>query len=403
MNRIRLFIAGVLLLAVAHRAAGAWLPAGTNAFTLPAGERLPAGLSLMANEIILDGDVSDDVFLLAAPESLWRQEVRQGSITLAGVFHNDVWALGKRILLTGVVQDHARFAGQTLVINGSIGNAAVFLGNAVHLGRSADIAGNAWLTGDDLIVEGQIEGDLTLIGKTVTLAGTVGQDVTVYAQDFVALPGTEVMGNLVYSCPREFVPDHGVRVHGDVIRKPLPEHRPGVSMESLAFQAWLLLGALLSAAVFMALFPGAAVRSVHCLRNSLWRCLAVGGMILFLSPLLLAVALLSLVGIPLGLTCASGLAILAYLAKIPVAIALGLWLLRRPDPRSLAQTMLPLCAGLLLVYASVQGEFLGRLAWFLLTSAGLGSLVLAMLTGPAARPPPHPEPGAAAPAPLPPP
>ncbi len=359
----------------------------TNTFDLASRENLSSEMALMANNIVLAGDACEDVFLMATPASMGSDNPEDGSVMLSGTFHNDVWAMGKRIMLTGEIRDHARFAGQSIVLNGSIANSSVFIGNTVHLSRSADIAADALLMGQDLIIEGWVEGNLSLIGQNVTLAGTIGQDVEITAQDLVALPGTEIMGNLTYRCPREFVPDSRVIVHGKIIRKPIPEKDTGFSMATLVYQGWLLLGALVAAMVFMAVFPFATTRALQNLRYSLWRCMAIGGLLLCIAPLALGVALMSFIGIPLGLLCAAGLAVLVYLSKITVAISLGLWLLRRSNPRSYTQHLLPLLIGLLFIYTGVSSGLFGLLVWFLVTSAGLGSLILAFYRAPMGAPP----------------
>lgn len=365
----------------------------TDSFILGPNEMLSSELALVANRIVLDGRAADDVFVMGAPASMWREDPKDGSIMLAGTFDNDVWALGKRVTLTGAIRDHARFAGQTVAIHGSVGKASVFLGNTVHLSRSADVAADAVLMGEDVIAEGWVEGDLTLVGKNVTLAGTVGGDVNITAQDVVALPGADIMGNVIYRCPREFVPDSRVVIRGKIIRAPMPQRQAEFSREALAYQLWLWLGALAVGMVVLAAFPSVAGRGVEHLRHALWRCLATGGMVLCLSPVALAAAFLSLIGIPLGLLCAAGLAILVYLSKITVAISLGGWLLRQSQPRAYPQLLLPLAVGLLFIYTGVHGGVFGMVVWFLVTSAGLGSLILAFI--PARRPGPPPVPAGA--------
>ena len=299
--------------------AAAWLLAGslwaapagtelliqTNVFTLGRTETLAAPLAVLANNIALAGEARDDLFLMATPAAVWGEAAPDGLIELSGVFHNDVWALGNNIVLTGLILDHARFLTlRTITIHGSIANASLFLGNTVHLTRSADLTADAWLAGENLIVEGWVQGNLTLIGQNVTLAGTVGQNVKVVAQDFMALPGAEIMGDLVYSCPKEFVPDPRVVVHGRIIRESLSETSPdrslGVLLSSILLQFGLFLGALLAGMFCAILLPAFTARAVHQLRDSPWICLATGIMSLGLTPLIVLVAVLSVIGIPLG-------------------------------------------------------------------------------------------------------
>ena len=357
----------------------------TNAFILKPGETLGSELWLMANQIRIEGNVKDDVFLLATTSSLWGEDTHDGLVTLAGEFHNDVWAMGNTVELTGIVQDHARFLARTIRLSGSIARNSMFVGNTIHLTRSADIAGDVWIAGENLIVEGWVEGNVTLIGKNVTLSGTFGQDVVIIAQDLVALPGTEIMGNLTYRCPKEFASDNRVIIHGKEIREIIPEPSSGIargfSLESFVYQSWLFLGAIMVAMLFIAVFPAFTIRSVRGIRYSPLKCMATGFMVLGLIPLIAVFALISIIGIPLGLLLLITLVTWVYLSKIMVAVALGIWLLRRPEPGLYSQFLLPLIAGLLLVYAGVNSGLPGLALWFIVTTIGLGGLVQALFTG----------------------
>ncbi len=381
-------------------AAGALVPAlamgagfvQTNDFRLAAGRALTDELWLMANSIVLDGDARDDVFLLAPSLAAWTANPRDGAIALSGAFQNDVWAAGNRIDLTGCIQDHARFMARTMILSGSIAKASIFLGNTIHVTRSADLSAAAWLMGEDVIVEGWVAGPLTLAGRNVTLAGVFLEDVEVTAQDLVIRPGTEIMGNLVYRGLSEFVPDNRVVIHGRLVRAALPEQRPAFSPSALIYQGWLFLGALLVGLLWLAIFPAVISRAVQQLQASVWRCLVIGSLGLCLAPLALAAAIISLVGIPCALLLAAGLAMMIYLAKFSVALGLGLWFVRQSVPRSFAGHLIPLISGLLFIYLGVNSGLFGLVVWLLVTAAGLGSLALAVF-GPrtGSRPPAKPE------------
>lgn len=363
----------------------------TNMFILDSGETLDSELWLTASQIILDGNAKDDLFLLAMTSSLRGDDNQDGLVALAGKYDNDVWAMGNTVELTGSIQDHARFLARTITINGSIAHSSIFVGNTIHLARSADIAADAWMAGENLIIEGNVKGNLNLMGKDVTLAGTFGRDVFVTAQDLIALPGTKIMGNLTYRCPQELVFDRRVVIQGRVIRKMIPEPSSSGALESFFYQSWLFLGALMAAMIFIAILPAFTNRAIRGIRSSLGKCMVTGLMAMCLVPLAVFFALLSIVGIPLGLLLMTMAAILVYLSKIVVAIALGTRLLRRPEPHGYTQYLLPLVIGLLLVYAGVNSGVFGMVVWLLVTATGAGAFVLALLPGKKSSPRPPPR------------
>lgn len=353
----------------------------TNMFILDSGKTLDSELWMMASQIILDGNAKDDLFLLAMTSSLRNDDNQDGLVKLAGEYDNDVWAMGNTVELTGSIQDHARFLARTITINGSITHSSILVGNTIHLSRSADIAADAWMAGENLIVEGNVKGNLTLMGQEVTLAGTFGQDIFVTAQDLVVLPGTKITGNLTYRCPKELVFDRRVIIQGRVIRKTIPEPSSGGALESFFYQSWLFMGALMVAMIFIAILPAFTNRAIRGIRSSLGKCMLTGLMVMGLIPLAVFFALLSIIGIPLGLLLMMTAAIMVYLSKIVVAMALGTWLLRRPQPHGYAQYLLPLVIGLLCVYAGVNSGIFGLAVWLLVTATGTGAFMLALLPG----------------------
>ena len=351
----------------------------TNMFILDSGETLDSELWLMASQITLNGNAKDDLFLMAVTSSLWDDDNKDGLVKLAGEYDNDVWAMGNTVELTGKIQDHARFLARTITINGSIAHSSIFIGNTLHLAHSAAIAADAWMMGENLIIEGDIKGNVNLMGKEVTLSGTFGQDVFVTAQDLVVLPGTKIRGNLTYRCPKELVFDRRVVIQGRVIRKMMPESSSGRALESFFYQSWLFMGALMVAMIFIALLPAFTNRAIRGIRSSPGKCMVTGLMVMCLVPLAVFFALLSIIGIPLGLLLMATAAILVYLSKIVVAMALGTWILRRPEPHGYTQYLLPLVSGLLLVYAGVNSGMFGLVVWLIVTTTGAGALVLALL------------------------
>ncbi len=356
----------------------------TNVFVLGPTETYARELRLVANQILLEGEVKNDAFMMATATP-WQADQEAGRITLAGVCRNDAWALGHSVELSGIVEDHARFLARTIQIHGTIINNALLIGNTIHCTRSADMAAAAWIIGENLIMEGCIEGPARLVGKNVTLAGTFGQDVFIAAQDLVALPGTEIHGNLIYRAPREFIADKRIIIHGQLIRESMPEQLSGqrrpVAWKPFLYQSWLFLGALLTALLFTAFFPAFTARVQGQLRYAFWPSLATGMLILSLIPLLVLVALISIIGIPLGMLLVLTLAGLTYIGKIMTALALGLWLFRRPVPGQAKQFLWPLLMGLLLLYVGINGGWAGWALWLLVSAAGGGALLRTLAGG----------------------
>ena len=349
----------------------------TNQYTLATSATLPAELWLSAGRITLAGQAQDDLFLLGASDTM-KSDGTNGVVTLEGECCNDVWALGNIVELSGQVRDHARFLARTVTISGSIARGALLMGSAVHLTKTSQLDGDAWLMGENLVAEGTVQGRLTMIGQNVTMAGTFATNVHIMAQDIVVLPGTRIAGNLVYRSATELILDKDVRLAGQLIREPMPASPSGglfSPLQSVVVQLWLFAAALVVGAIFFWLFPQVGQQAVAHLAASFWKCLLVGFFVLALSPMVCLLAAISLVGLPFSLLVMTALGILMYLSKLVVAVYIGrLGLLGRRNTRFVWAFFL----GLLFLYIGASAGVVGIIVWFLIVCAGTGSLVLTL-------------------------
>lgn len=349
----------------------------TNEYTLATNETLPAELWLSAGRITLAGQAQDDLFLLGASDTM-KSDGTNGVVTLAGECWNDVWALGNIIELSGKVHDHVRFLARTVTVSGSIVRSALLMGSAVHLTKTSQLDGDAWLMGENIIAEGTVQGRLTMMGQNATLAGTFGTNVHVMAQDIVVLPGTIIAGNLVYRSATELILDKDVKLGGQLIREPMPASPSGgllAPLQSVLVQLWLFAAALVVGAIFFWLFPQVGQQAVVHLATSFWKCLLVGFFVLALSPMVCLLAAISLVGLPFSLLVMTALGMLMYLSKLVVAVYIGrLGLFGRRQVRFVWAFFL----GLLLLYIGTSAGVVGIIVWFLIVCAGTGSLVLTL-------------------------
>jgi len=361
----------------------------TNAFSLAAGEALTDDLLLSANSIEIKGQAKNDLFLMATAGSWKTQDEKEANILLAGQLENDVWAFGNTISLTGAIQDHARLMARTITISGSVSNSSMLAGNSIHLTQAARMERDILILGENVIMEGQVGGNLTIYGKSVTLAGKCDGNVRITAGDIVVLPQTRITGDLIYSSPSELVLDKGVAVRGRLIREAeeisKTERKQLISWPSLFLQSWLFTGALCVGALMLFLFPVFLDESAGQIKNSLWKCMAVGFVAVCLVPMACFFLVISLIGLPLAMLTALAFAVLSYLCKIIVALFIGTLITRR---KLQGPGMFPAMGlGLVLLYAAAGSGLAGNIVSFLIVCLGLGGIILAAVARRAAPAP----------------
>lgn len=349
----------------------------TNSFVSGENDVLTNELGILAVSIQIKGQAQNDLFLLATSGSWGSQSNTDGNILLDGKFENDIWALGDTISLGGAVSDHARLLARSVTISGAVSNGLTTAGNSIHITDSALLNNDVMLFGENIIIEGNIHGNLATFAKSVTINGTISGNVNLTAGDIVVLPRTRIGGDLVYSSPAELVLDKGVTLHGQLIREEevvsKAERTPIISPPSLLIQSWFFTGALLAGALLLLLFPVYLNESASQIKISFWKCLLTGFIAACLVPLLCVFLTISCVGLPLALLIASAFLILAYAGKFAVAMALGAIIIRQ---NSHGIRVLPrMAVGLVILYLVAGMGLAGMVIAFLIACLGTGAMI----------------------------
>lgn len=351
----------------------------TNRYATAAGEIISDELWLSAGAIDLQGEAQNDLFLVAAAQHPGGGNATDGAILLGGACHNDVWALGNRVSLTGDARDHVRLLAKTVVISGSVSNNAILAGNSVQIASSAHLGRGAWIVGENVALDGDIEGDVSVWCKSVTLSGRVGGNLRLAGNDIVVLPKARIGGDLVYTAPTEIALDKGVRLGGQLRREIDPGapsiRKPFLAWPSIITQAWLFLAAFGTGLALLFLCPGFMDESAGYIRDSFWKSVFTGFIAAAVFPMVLLFLAVSIVGLPLAAMCFFLAMLMIYTAKIAVALAVGILILRRPG-RGM-KGVPALAIGLALLYLLAGAGLAGVLIWFCIVCVGAGAMILA--------------------------
>ncbi|MCX7006871.1 MAG: hypothetical protein NTY53_06430 [Kiritimatiellaeota bacterium] len=347
----------------------------THDVAIPRGETLSNEIWAVADSMKIAGTAERSLFLQAQ------------RLELAGRFQRDLWVLTDTLTFSGQAEQSVRVAAKrSAQFSGSIAGNLIAVGETVQIQKTAVVAEDAVLLGQEIIVEGSVSNRLYVLGNKVTLAGYVGNSARIVAEEITLMPGAISEGDLRYSSEKELFAPEGVRIAGKLIRAPKPNFGlalPHLTLGQLvAIQFALFIAALLVGLPFVALFPRFTTRAVTQLRTQPSKCMLSGAIALALFPMLAVMAALTWVGLPLGLLLMACYAILLYLAKIIVAIPLAVRLITlrgRPD-RPLGALPV-LVVGLFLLYLAAALPVIGFAVQLVTVLYGLGALVLALLGG----------------------
>ena len=351
----------------------------TNRYASAAGETIGDELWLSAGAIDLQGEAQNDLFLVAAAQHPGGGDATDGAILLGGTCRNDVWALGNRISLAGDARDHVRLLAKTVVISGGVSNNAILAGNSVQIAPSARLGRGAWIVGENVVLEGDIEGDVSVWCKSVTISGRVGGTLRLAGNDIVVLPKARIGGDFIYTAPAEIALEKNVELGGQLRREIEPgaptARKPFLAWPSIMTQAWLFLAAFGAGLALLFICPGFMDESAACVRGAFWKSVFTGFVAVAILPMVLLFLAVSIVGLPLAAMCFCLATIMIYTAKIAVALAVGTLILRRPGQGM--KNVPALALGLALLYLLAGAGLAGVLVWFCIVCVGTGAMILA--------------------------
>ncbi len=339
----------------------------TKEFTLNAEDIQARELWLSAEDVAVYGSMEQTLFATT------------GHADLAGHFLKDIWISARDIVLSGHVRETARLASrQVTEITGRI-DASLMAAAArtIKLEADAVVGSDAVLAAPHVLLHGVVQGRAGVWAKRAIITGRVEGDLYVRAEEITFLRGAHIGGNLTYAAPRELVLDRGIHVGGAVTRQDMPVSGM-TGRQHIMVQLFLFSGALATGLVFSAVFPRYTGQAVRRVRRNFWNSTLIGALAFFLLPAIAVLAILSVVGIPVGVLVAILYAVLLYLAKIVVGLALGGVILQRRGPQPFGTVAVTLAVGLLFLYILAGLPIVGSVGTITIMFVGLGGLILGL-------------------------
>jgi hypothetical protein len=250
-------------------------------------------------------------------------------------------------------------------------DAIVVISGDVTVPRGETVDG-IYIASGDLRLAGRVDGDVVLAAGDATVSGRIDGDLVTFGGQARLLPRAYVSGDVNYGDERPIVAGSAI-VRGDVTKEDWSgwddwdEFLPFVG----AFVLWLGVG--ISMAILGVLLLLIAPRAADALdarsRERVGPVIAIGIAIGICLPLAAAIALVTLVGIPLAFVIGLALLPIGALAYVTAAYALGRRIVGEPRSRLWA-----FLAGLGILRALALIPFLGFLVGLAAVIFGLGLL-----------------------------
>lgn len=337
------------------------------------GDRFTAGGSAL-----VDQPVGGDLF------------VAGGKVEVRADVAGDLVATGGSVLIRAPVGQGVYAAGGELEVDGAVARNVRIAGGRIELGRAARVAGNLSAMGGRIELAGDVRGYVQIAGGQVRIDGPIGGDVEIAAGKVALGPNARIAGALRYTSEAALEADPAAQVAGGIERVGASQQRVGEREASRHRYTggWIwTLGLIALAALLVYAVPGFYERVSTTARTHFGMSALLGFAALACIPVAAVIALVTIVGIPVGV-----LALLAYPIVLIVgyagsAIALGdaallRWrgnlggsALRRAGAAALAMLIIAACARI---------PFVGGFVVFVAMIAGVGALTLQIRRRPTA-------------------
>ena len=336
-----------------------------------------------------------------------------GSLIINGPVGADLQAVGGNLIVNGPVGDDLRVAGGDITLVSRVGGDVVIYGGSVTIPDGVVVEGDVIIRSGALHLGGTIMGDLRVDASVVDFSGTVKGNAKFIGDEKIRLSG-RVEGQSLAAAP-ELVLGPGAGFGEDIVywrkdgqmdfgrapiggqarfspelkrdethgQHPFKERTVRRGLEavfSLFFLGTLLSGTLVIA-LCVALFPKVFREAGEILHETFLKSLGVGILTYLLLPVSAVIAMVTLVGIPVGLVLAVLFGLSVIFGRVITAIVFAAWIeRRRADQWSSGRLMIAGMGVYTVIKLVGLVPFLGWVLVLLTTLTGYGALVAVLVS-----------------------
>jgi cytoskeletal protein CcmA (bactofilin family) len=306
------------------------------------------------NTVRISTPVQEDLYVAGATvtiDALIRGDLfaASGNVSLNDTITGDLAVAGGTVTLRGAVLDDVRAAGGTLVISGYIGGDLLVAGGTVTIESGAVIEGDIYVGGGTVIMNGTVHGNMKggggectlngevgknadLNGTKVTINGKISGETVLVAPNIILGSNAAFNGNVRYWTSQGEVNfgsylKSGTATLDESLKQRFEQPKP----EYLGFVSVLgVLGYLIAIFILLALgqklFGSVFVQAVERLQRAPVQAFGYGFLYFAAVPVAIVLALITIVGIPVGLIGLFFYLLFLAVAQSITALTLTHWL-----------------------------------------------------------------------------
>ena len=370
---------------------------GTHNRSFTADTLFDDDIFITGNKVRFESQVSGDL-IGACQEMVISGQIR-GNVNLAA----------RNINIIGPIDNSFRGFAQNIEINSGIHRNLIAFAQSVNMGPGAEIGSDANIFAGQVTFEGKIGKKLTVYAEKVTIAGTVIGDLVLHSENIEIRPNAIIEGDFRYTSPEEIKIPAGASIKGKTIWKKVEKGDEGKKFQAfkpitfavhiflifnfifggIIYILTLILGnAILIPIMFLALiFSGIvtlaltrrrAVLAIDVMRKRPLVATGLGLLIILLFPIVTALAMLTLIGIPLAALMIFGFGILLFIGFIYTSVYIGSWLCRMIGIKKKEPSFVCFITGSILLTLLSLTPILGWIIVVVTLMFGSGAIILSL-------------------------
>lgn len=366
---ILLIILAILLILFNFNSSfGTQFKAGEN-FLFPDTLIIDDDLIIAGNTIKSDATIMGD--LISGSNRLVQNGIVVGSIT----------AGAKDIDILGQVNGSVRGFAQNINVNGKINRNLIGFCAALNIKPEADIGGDVSVFCGELTLDGKVGKGLRGAIGTLVISGTVNGDVSVDADKITLMPTAKILGDFKYKCKKQAKIESGAQVGGQTLwtKKEKKEERKAKGIftaKSLVTEILFLLALMITGIVLTLIFKKNAYQAKRAVTASFLRSLGWGFVFMVCIPIAIIILIVTILGIPIAVISLFAYAVLIYIAKIPVATALGGRIIKAFGKQGEPSLIWSMLLGLFILTILLNIPYLEWLIYFVVLFTGFGAILI---------------------------
>jgi cytoskeletal protein CcmA (bactofilin family) len=325
-------------------------------------------VAIQGENVDIDGEVTGDVFVLAH------------RVTIRGKVRGNVFAGAQDVEVSGEVDGSLHVIGSRTIVSGRVEENVYSMSENFSLASQGAVGRDLWVRSYGAAVEGNVGRDVYAAGRWIELRGAIERDLWVRDLRVSVMPTAKIGGDIHARLEEgeavELSP--GSTLGGEVFTEVLrSEHGSSLSRFSDGgFYLWFALrvaGAFLVGMLLHLIVPRIFAGQLET-SGDFFRCMGIGVVALLAVPAALALAFVTLAGIPVAVFGWWSYLAALYCGGILIAALIGTSILR-PRSDETSAFGLPLLLGIFLVCLGMSLPLVGVPVRAVVVLTGLGLLL----------------------------